>query len=101
MEPQGYSGPGDSAKGPGAHASCRTWLAATGCSTRQSRAGTADTNTSHPEVAVIDPGGQPANVASDRACARGGFATRRSQAVDPSREGRSQACAALPLSVLI
>ena len=31
VEPQGYSGPGDSAKGTGAHASCGTWPPPTGC----------------------------------------------------------------------
>src|SRR6202158_6218499 len=61
VESEGYSGPSDPTEGAGTHASRGTGFPATGCGARQSPPGSADTNTPHPEVAVIDPGGQPAN----------------------------------------
>ena len=63
VESEGYSGPGDSAKGPGAHASGRTRFPPAGCGARQSRPGTADTNTPFSEGAVHRPGGQPSDLA--------------------------------------
>src|ERR1700722_10312153 len=86
VDSEGYSEPHGPTKGAGAHAGSRTRIPPARCGTRQGRAGTADTNTKFHEVAVIDPGGQPADVTSDRACARRNCTRNYDETIDDRQE---------------